>query len=231
MSAGRNDGVSAPRFRVERFTGSPGAFHATELLDDPVARVVVADATIDALVLGSSQPFDVADAAACRAAGVELTKRRSGGGAVLVEAGAMCWFDVVVPADDPRFGGVAGDVTGSMVWLGRHIAGALADVGVAGVAVHDEAMVCTPWSRLVCFAGVGGGEGLLAGAKLVGISQRRRRQGARFQCMVHTAWNPARMLGLLHDPKPSVDDLSLVATVPPDVAAALPGAVAARLSA
>ncbi|WP_117000980.1 lipoyl protein ligase domain-containing protein [Desertimonas flava] len=218
-------------FAVERFTGTPGAFHATELLDDPVARVVVADATADALVLGSSQPLDVADEAACAVAGVELTKRRSGGGAVLVEVGAMCWFDVVVPVDDPRFAGVAGDVTGSMVWLGRHIAAALADLGVAGVAVHDEAMVCTPWSRLVCFAGVGGGEGLVDGAKLVGISQRRRRQGARFQCMVHTAWHPDRMLGLLRPPKPAATDLPAVATVPIDVATALPAAVAARLSA
>lgn len=223
--------LSVGPFRVERFAGSPGEFHATELLDDPVGRVVVVDATVDALVLGSSQPFDVADAEACAAAGVELTKRRSGGGAVLVEAGAMCWFDVIVPADHPRFVAVAGDVTGSMVWLGRHIAAALADLGVTGVAVHDEAMVCTPWSRLVCFAGVGGGEGLVDGAKLVGISQRRRRQGARFQCMVHTRWNPERMLGLLRDPKPAVGDLPPVATVSPEVAAALPAAVTAHLSA
>lgn len=218
-------------FALDRLLGSPAEFHATEMLDDPVARVVVAEATVDALVLGSSQSHGVADAAACAAAGVELTRRRSGGGAVLVERGGMCWFDVVVPADDPRFGGVAGDVTASMVWLGRHIAAALGDLGVTGIEVHDEAMVCTPWSRLVCFAGVGGGEGLVGGAKLVGISQRRRRQGARFQCMVHTAWNPERMLGLLRDPKPAVEDLPPVATVPADVAAALPAAVAARLSA
>lgn len=224
-------GLSVEPFRLTRVVATPGEFHAAELLDDPVASVVVAEATREALVLGSSQSPEVVDEAACAAAGVEVVRRRSGGGAVLVEPGAMCWFDVVVPTHDPRFAAVAGDVTASMVWVGRHVAAALADVGVPGVAVHDEAMVCTPWSRLVCFAGVGGGEGLVDGAKLVGISQRRRRLGARFQCMVHMAWHPERLLGLLRDPKPAVTDLPAVATVPPAVAAALPDAVAARLSA
>ena len=44
--------------------------------------------------------------------------------------GAMCWFDVVVPADDPRFQSVAGDVGASMRWLGRHVATALGGLGV-----------------------------------------------------------------------------------------------------
>ena len=46
-------------------------------------------------------------------------------------------------------------------------------------------MACTGWCPLVCFAGVGPGEVLAGGRKLVGISQRRTRAGARFQCAVH----------------------------------------------
>jgi hypothetical protein len=33
--------------------------------------------------------------------------------------------------------------------------------------------------------------------KLVGISQRRTRDGARFQCVVHRRWDPMPLLELL----------------------------------
>ena len=80
-------------------------------------------------MLGSRQQLDVVDVDACRRAGVDVVKRRSGGGVVLVEPGAMCWFDVVVPAGDARFASVAGDVGASMRWLGGQIAAALAQLG------------------------------------------------------------------------------------------------------
>jgi len=223
--------VNAGAFRLDRFAGTPGDFHGLDLLTAPAPLVLVCEATHPAVVLGSSQRPDVVDAPAAEGDGLEVVRRRSGGGAVLVEPGAMCWFDVVVPADDPRFVGVAGDVVASMVWVGRKIAAALAAVGVGDTAVHDTAMVCTPWSRLVCFAGIGGGEVMAPAGKLVGVSQRRGRTGARFQCMVHTAWNPARLLGALVEPRPTVADLPPVATVTADVAAALPAAVAAVLTA
>ena len=38
--------------------------------------------------------------------------------------------------------------------------------------------------------------------KLVGISQRRTREGARFQCIVHRTWDPVPLLGLL-----AIDDI------------------------
>jgi len=45
----------------------------------------------------------------------------------------------------------------------------------------------------VCFAGRGPGEILVDGRKVVGISQRRDRSGARFQCTALLAW-PADVL-------------------------------------
>ena len=89
----------------------------------------------------------------------------------------------------------------------------------------------------MCFDGVAPGEVVLAGpddglpAKLVGISQRRTRDGARFQCIVHHRWAPAALLDLLREPKPRSGELAPVATVASDVAAALPAALAAVLSA
>jgi lipoate-protein ligase A len=35
------------------------------------------------------------------------------------------------------------------------------------------------------------------GRKVVGISQRRTRAGARFQCVVHRHWDPSALLELL----------------------------------
>jgi hypothetical protein len=53
------------------------------------------------------------------------------------------------------------------------------------------------WSRLVCFAGVGPGEVLVGERKVVGMSQRRTRDGARFQCVVHRSWDAEPLLDLL----------------------------------
>jgi lipoate-protein ligase A len=222
--------VSAAPFALHTFSGTAAEFHAEDLLSDPSPRVVVAAASGPALVLGSRQAPEIADAAACRRAGVDVVRRRSGGGAVLVTPDAMRWFDVVVSADDPRFRPVAGDVGASMRWLGSKIGDALAELGVSDLTVHDGAMGGGPWSQLVCFAGLGPGEVLQGGDKLVGISQRRTRAGSRFQCMVHVRWDPGALVELLAAPRPSTAELPPVAALPAHVAAALPAAIAASLT-
>jgi hypothetical protein len=86
----------------------------------------------------------------------------------------------------------------AFLWLGDAWVAALADLGIEARR-HEGAMVTTRWSPLVCFAGLGPGEVVTPdGAKLVGISQRRTRAGARFQCsMPVIPWDPARILGML----------------------------------
>ena len=202
------------------------------MIDDEVASELwVFDVTRPALVLGSGQrPADVADLDACAAAGVEVVRRRSGGGAVLLEPGCVVWFDVVVPTAHLRAVGVGDDVGASMAWLGWHVASTLTDLGIDGTDVHRGAMACSDWCPLICFAGVGPGEVLRDGAKLVGISQRRSRPGSRFQCAVHTAWHPESLVALLQADVPAAG-LPPVAELAGDVAARLPAAVAASLSA
>ncbi len=179
---------------VERHREAPAAFHARELPDPLVRTVWVCEATGPALVLGSGQPDGTADLAACRAAGVDVVRRRSGGGAVLVEPGALVWLDVLLPAGDPLW---SDDVAQAFLWLGGVWATALGSLGVAA-AVHEDAMCTTQWSRLVCFGGIGTGEVVApSGAKLVGLSQRRTRAGARFQCAALASWAPAPLLDLL----------------------------------
>ena len=143
--------------------------------------------------------------------------------------GEVTWIDVIVPAGTP---GWSADVHGPMVWLGRHLAAAIAAAtGVEDLVVHDEAMRSTSWSKLVCFDGVGAGEVLLGGRKLVGVSQRRTRHAARLQCCWYSAYDPSRLVDLLApSDRPRMDDLAPVATLPASVSDAVVANLAATLA-
>lgn len=176
--------------------GSAGALHARPLpaAGEATPTLWWFEPERPALVLGSTQGDDVVDHGACERAGVEVVRRRSGGGAVLLVPGEVAWLDVVLPATDPRW---CDDVGRATWWLGDAWAEVLAGLGHSGAEVHRAGLIATAWSRLVCFAGLGPGEVSVAGRKVVGISQRRARGVARFQCAVHRRWDPATLLGLL----------------------------------
>ncbi len=218
-------------FATRTFRGSAADFHARTLDHETAPEVWVFDVERPAIALGSTQQPDVLDAAACAAAGIEIVRRRSGGGVVLLEPGGSVWFDVVVPAAVRDVVGLGDDVGASMVWLGEHISAALGTLGAgAGLDVHRGGMACSSgWCPLVCFAGLGPGEVVLDGVKLVGISQRRTRAASRFQSAVHVAWRPERLVPLLAG-SPPPGPLPPVGTLPAAVAAALPAAVAASLA-
>ena len=146
-----------------------------------------------ALALGSAQPIDDVDMEVAGRLGVDVLTRHSGGGAVLLDPAAQIWIDVVIGRSDPLW---HDDIGLAAQWLGEAWAAALADLGLSGV-VHRGPMVATPLSRVVCFAGLASGEVTVDGAKVVGISQRRTRAGARFQCSVPLAWDPERHAALL----------------------------------
>jgi lipoate-protein ligase A len=191
--------VSGTTWAVEHLQGSPGDFHARPLPDEPTRAVWVCEPDRPALVLGSAQRDGVVDHAACAAAGVEVVRRRSGGGAVLVVPGDLLWVDVILPADDPLW---QHDVGRAFLWLGDAWAAALRELGFE-VGVHQGALRRPRWSDLVCFAGLGPGEVELAGdppRKVVGLSQRRTRAAARFQCAALLRWDPAALVPLLAVP-------------------------------
>ncbi len=166
---------------------------AADVFDRPwpapaVPTVWVVEVTEAAVVLGSTQPRSVV------APEVNAVRRRSGGGAVLVEPGGLVWVDVLVPAGDPLW---EHDVGRAFAWLGRAWVAALADAGVAGAEAHEGPLVTSAWSGMVCFAGLGPGEVTLNGAKVVGMCQRRARAGALFQCAALLDWQPRRLLDRL----------------------------------
>ncbi|MDE0803135.1 MAG: hypothetical protein OSA99_07395 [Acidimicrobiales bacterium] len=187
---------------VERHRGRAGELHSLALPDDGVRRVWVLEATHPAVVLGSTQSDDVVDHRAAAAAGVEVVRRRSGGGAVWVAPDDPIWVDVVIPRGDPLW---TDDVGHAFRPVGRAWSEALETVGVAGTVVHQGAMIRTDWSDLVCFSGTGPGEVLHHGRKIVGISQRRSRSGARFQCAIPRRWEPQRLCAVLREPPPLAD--------------------------
>jgi len=149
------------------------------------------EVTRPAVVLGSTQPDDMVVPGA---SGLDVVRRRSGGGAVLVEPGRVVWADVVVPAGDPLW---RADVGRAAWFVGEAWVAALADLGVGGGVVHRSGLVRSAWSSWVCFAGRGPGEVTVDGRKVVGISQRRTREGALFQCAVPLAWDPVPLLAAL----------------------------------
>ena len=189
-------------WRVERRSLSAAAFHALDLPDPAERAVWVADPTGPALVLGSTQPAtDVRPGV-----DIDVVRRRSGGGAVLVIPGDVLWVDVIVPSGDALWDD---DVARASHWLGDAWAAALGELGVDG-EVHRGRLVRSPWSAVVCFAGVGPGEVSVDGRKAIGISQRRTRAAARFQCAALARWDPSALADLLVDV--DVDAIAAVAT-------------------
>ncbi len=132
------------------------------------------------------------DAAAT--AGIEVVRRRSGGGAVLLDPGAVVWVDAIIPAGDPLWDA---DVQRATWWIGEAWAAAIDKVGAGPARSWRGGMRATAWSGRVCFAGLGPGEVCRGPQKMVGVSQRRTRGAALFQTAALLSWDPARLLGLL----------------------------------
>jgi len=130
---------------------------------------------------------------------VAVLRRRSGGSAVLLGRADPLWVELWVPSSDGLFDP---DVIRASVDVGECWAMALESVGASRVQVHRGPSIPGNGSEWCCFAGIGPGEVLSGGRKLVGLAQWRCRQGALFQCAIHTHWD-ARPLAevLVLDPR------------------------------
>ena len=179
---------------VEYHRGPAAPFHERTVPEPAEAELWWFEVDRPTLVLGSTQPAETVDVTALKVTGSEVARRRSGGGAVHLVPGDATWVDVILPASDPRW---TDDVGLSFEWLGDAWARTLARLGHPGAEVHRGPLVRTRWSGVVCFAGLGPGEVRLGGRKVVGISQRRSRHAARFQCALLHRWEPLAMLELL----------------------------------
>lgn len=165
--------------------GGAGALHDRPI--ESAARVDVLEIERAAVVLGSTQSFDVVDPAVAADVGFDVVRRRSGGGVVVLQPGNHAWVDVTVPRGHQRWDD---DVERATWWVGDAWCAALSEIdSSAEWVVFMDKLVADSEARAVCFASLGPGEvarretdGALR--KVVGISQRRTRDAARFQCTV-----------------------------------------------
>ncbi len=169
-------------------------FHDLPSPDLTTPQIWVNQVKHRAIVLGSRQrPTErwvkVGDAVG---RGVEVARRRSGGGVVLIDPASTVWIDVLLPRDHPLW---SDDVQAAFAWVGEAWAQALIEVGASNVVVANAGEA--QGAENLCFAGVGAGEVLVGGHKVVGLSQRRWRDGARFQALATTGPQPLWGLDLL----------------------------------
>jgi lipoate-protein ligase A len=163
--------------------GTAADFHSLDLV--PERAVWCCSVTSPALILGSTQKESDIDSACAMTEGIEVVRRRSGGGVVFVDPDASIWCDITISRDDVLW---SDDVSTSMLWLGEVFVDALAPW--LTTSVYRNEFVVGDDGRAVCFASTSPGEVFSDSSKVVGISQRRTREGARFQCVLYRNWNP-----------------------------------------
>ena len=176
-----------PTWLRDEWRASAELLHARPMPADGRRRVSWLRPAAPAVILGSASPNPFADTH------TDVVRRRSGGGLVWLDPSVSTWIDVFVPAADPLW---HPDVSRSFHWLGSTLARAFVALGIQATA-HTGPYDSGPSDGLVCFATLGPGEVVANGKKLVGISQRRTRQGARFQCVTYQRFDLGPLARLL----------------------------------
>ncbi len=193
-------------FQIVRRSGS--CSELSEQLPSLTARtLILAEPNDRSVILGSAQEPTEQMKLRCEEAGFGFSRRRSGGGAVVIVPDEVVWVDLFLPADDPLF---QSDVRSGSLWVGdlwcevvRQFVG-----GDSTVAVHRGALIEAPWSRACCFLGLGPGEVTLGGQKIMGLSQRRSRAGAWFFSLVYRTLEVERDGALLTEQASDAKEVS-----------------------
>ena len=197
-------------------SSSPSSlFDVEQFRAEPRRLAVARDVPGPTLVLGSTQPTELVGRVAMRERGVQLARRRGGGGAVYLGPGEQLWLDAWIPRDDPLW---VLDVSAAAEWVGAWWMEALADVGSESGSgpgpgqpdfdVHAGRSVPGDLGDLVCFAGRGPGEVFRGASKVVGLSQWRAREGALFSSCAYLRWDPVPMLALMDVDDQARDELT-----------------------
>lgn len=165
--------------QVVQHQGSAKELHALALPVSADEQLWVLRPSAPALVMGSAQSETDFDLDALARDRIALAPRRSGGGAVFIEPAGTVWVDVLAPRGSRYWSDDLGD---TFLRVGERWQAALRQRGVDSEIVR-ESPDRSPQARLACWAGVGWGEVTVDGAKIVGLSMRRTRWGARIQGM------------------------------------------------
>ena len=172
------------------WTGTAADFHAMELSAE--RALWWCNVETPTVILGSTQSVDDVNQNMADESGVLVSRRRSGGGSVFVHPSDSVWIDITISRDDPLW---KDDLAQSMLWLGECFVEALSPWVQA--EVYRNTFSTGVDGRVVCFASSSPGEVFVGRNKLVGISQRRGREGARFQCVLYRHWRPSEWSAIL----------------------------------
>lgn len=148
-----------------------------------------------AVVLGSTQKDSDVDLELAHDLGLQVVTRRSGGGAVFVHPTDALWLDVIIHPNDEQW---TDDVSTSMLWLGDVFVEALSPW--INAETFRGSFDAGTFGRSVCFDSRAPGEVMSGDRKLVGISQRRGRYGARMQCVIYREWHPEQWASIFRSP-------------------------------
>lgn len=166
--------------KVRTLVDTAQQLHARPFPDSGDPELWICRPEAPALVIGSSQRPEQFDRQALASAGIELATRRSGGGAVWIDPEASVWIDLLAPKASPWY---HDDLVETFRIAGRRWLAALSACRINADIVDktDVGPSRSQAASLVCWAGLGWGEITVNGAKIVGLSQRRTRWGARIQ--------------------------------------------------
>ncbi len=184
------DGV--PEWIVSDRTDNVQALHSMANPDWAIPSMWVMSPADSCLVLGSSQDDACIDFEYAEKLDVGIARRTTGGGAVYVDPQALLWVDVFVPRGHSLW---KDDINSASTWMGGVWESALGSLGVDS-QMHIKPFKKDSLSDLVCFAGRAPGELMVGDKKILGISQRRTKQGVRFQCALALEWKPEKWIGL-----------------------------------
>jgi lipoate-protein ligase A len=175
----------------------PAVVDVEPFRSEPRRVVLTRHVTRPTIVLGSTQREEVVDDRARRSRGVEVVRRRGGGGAVYLGPGSrsQLWVDAWIPRPDPLW---SPDVSAAAEWVGAWWISALGPCpGSQALGVHRGRAVADALGDVVCFAGRGPGEVVLGARKLVGVSQWRCREGALLSSCAYAHWDADPLLELI----------------------------------
>lgn len=187
-------------------SGGAGDFHARPIPHTLHPQIWIHHLWRPSVVLGSTQKPDIVDAQAISRAGYELTKRRSGGGLVIVHPDTSVWIDVIIPTSHPLW---CDDVGKAFHWVGKAWADALETASVPNPRVHSGPPSNPDLGRVLCFGSTGSGEVESESSKVVGLSQRRTRHGARFQGIAVQGFDQSELARFMKSELPDLGDLRI----------------------
>lgn len=167
--------------RRQEFHGSAEELHALPMpTAGETTEVWQLRPNAPALVMGSAQRPGDFDRSRLERDAVDLAPRRSGGGAVFIAPSSVLWVDVLAPRSSDLWSTDLGETfvrTGAIWQQALRTCGIETELFMSAPAKSDVA-------RLACWAGLGWGELTIEGSKVLGLSQRRTRWGARIQAML-----------------------------------------------